>query len=115
MGSTSGFMPEFRQQPMMTNNGMPAMHGAMNQQVFSPMGVTPGVSQLQLLLPSRVVQGTLVPNGHLAEIAKGCSVHIDLCDEVAPSQLRVVLSGSIVANSLAALALQMRIWFAEGR
>mmetsp|Transcript_66203 Transcript_66203/g.191874 ORF Transcript_66203/g.191874 Transcript_66203/m.191874 type:complete len:128 (-) Transcript_66203:23-406(-) len=97
--------------PFVGGFGMPGAFGSFPHLPGAPFG--PG-SQLHLALPARTVRERLVPDGHMAEIAQGCRVQIDLHEEVPPDKLRVVLSGSVTANSLAALALQWRIWFAEG-
>merc|ERR1712066_630233 len=72
-------------------------------------------TQLQLLLPRAVVQGKLARNGQLAGIAEACRIQIDLDSTGATSQdmLHVILSGSVVGNSLAALMLQGHILLAE--
>jgi len=107
-GAGSGTMwGGFDQQAAMNQMGfnMPGMFGS---QCGAPCG------QLHLLLPRAVVQGKLVPDGHLAAIAQACSVQIDLADGATPEQLCVVVSGTVVANSLAALMLQWHILFAGG-
>eukprot|EP00446_Apocalathium_sp_SHHI-4_P025458 CAMPEP_0177251294 /NCGR_PEP_ID=MMETSP0367-20130122/53881_1 /TAXON_ID=447022 ORGANISM="Scrippsiella hangoei-like, Strain SHHI-4" /NCGR_SAMPLE_ID=MMETSP0367 /ASSEMBLY_ACC=CAM_ASM_000362 /LENGTH=135 /DNA_ID=CAMNT_0018704201 /DNA_START=22 /DNA_END=426 /DNA_ORIENTATION=- len=85
-----------------TNFGACGVFGAVQQQFGFPQAAW---SRLHLLLPRSVVHGHLVPGGHLAEIAQGCRVQIDLRDEVAPDKICVVLSGPCASNSLAALAL----------
>ncbi|CAJ1342314.1 unnamed protein product [Effrenium voratum] len=71
-------------------------------------------SKLQLLLPCKVVRGPLVAYGHLAEIATGCNVQIDVCGEVSPGRLELVLSGTSAAIAMATLMLQIRICLAQG-
>eukprot|EP00931_Biecheleriopsis_adriatica_P022245 TRINITY_DN1434_c1_g1_i1.p1 TRINITY_DN1434_c1_g1~~TRINITY_DN1434_c1_g1_i1.p1 ORF type:complete len:272 (+),score=73.87 TRINITY_DN1434_c1_g1_i1:30-818(+) len=71
-------------------------------------------SQLHLILPAAIVRGPLVKFGHLAEIARSCNVQIDLCDEICPNQLHVVVSGTCATNTMASLALQWRVFFACG-
>jgi len=65
-------------------------------------------SQLQLLMPSELLQKSLIPNGHLAEIAQKCRIQLDLGADVAPNQRQVCLSGTIAANAMAAYFLQER-------
>mmetsp|Transcript_10380 Transcript_10380/g.16546 ORF Transcript_10380/g.16546 Transcript_10380/m.16546 type:complete len:715 (-) Transcript_10380:26-2170(-) len=73
-------------------------------------------TQLQLLLPKAIVQGKLAQNGQLAVIAEACRVQIDLdaAASIPQEKLRVILSGSVVGNSLAALMLQGHILLADG-
>eukprot|EP00930_Biecheleria_cincta_P048366 TRINITY_DN33691_c0_g1_i1.p1 TRINITY_DN33691_c0_g1~~TRINITY_DN33691_c0_g1_i1.p1 ORF type:complete len:675 (-),score=109.27 TRINITY_DN33691_c0_g1_i1:37-1767(-) len=85
---------------MFGNPGMFSSHGMFR-------------SQLHLLLPHDVIRSALVPWGQMTEIALGCNVQIDLGNEVAPNQLQVVVTGTCLANSMAALALQFRVWFAQ--
>ena len=79
---------------------------------FSRAAASGPRAQLQLLLPANLVRGTLIPQAHLAEIANGCNVHIDLFEEYPMGQLRTVISGTCAANSLALLMIQWRLWFA---
>eukprot|EP00435_Cladocopium_sp_Y103_P041512 s33_g11.t1 len=72
------------------------------------------LSELHLLLPSRLVRGPLVAYGQLADIAVGCSVEIHVGTEVSPGQVQVTLNGTCAAIAMATLALQMRICFAQG-
>eukprot|EP00927_Polykrikos_kofoidii_P079342 TRINITY_DN76126_c0_g1_i1.p3 TRINITY_DN76126_c0_g1~~TRINITY_DN76126_c0_g1_i1.p3 ORF type:complete len:120 (-),score=21.77 TRINITY_DN76126_c0_g1_i1:157-480(-) len=71
-------------------------------------------SQLELLLPQRLVQDVLVPSGQMADVACACGVKIDIL-EMNPTvgQLHVRLTGTCVANSLAAVQLQWRLFFAD--
>ena len=72
------------------------------------------LSELHLLLPSRLVRGPLVAYGQLADIAVGCSVEIHVGTEVSPGQVQVSLNGPCAAIAMATVALQMRICFAQG-
>jgi len=72
------------------------------------------LSELHLLLPSRLVRGPLVAYGQLADIAVGCSVEIHVGTEVSPGQVQVTLNGTCAAIAMATVALQMRICFAQG-
>merc|ERR1711964_399433 len=75
-------------------------NGVMNQGFNMPMnqGMMYGChsaggmvrSQLHLVLSQRLLHGSLVPGGHLAEVARACGVQIDLCQEVGPDQRQVV-------------------------
>lgn len=103
MGSASGF-------------GMLSPFSALNLSVTGN-GLCYGLpcGQMHLLLPRAVVQGKLVPGGQLSGIAQACNIQIDLdtSPNVQADQLRMVLSGTLVGNSLAALMLQHHIMFAE--
>eukprot|EP00927_Polykrikos_kofoidii_P013364 TRINITY_DN15822_c0_g1_i1.p1 TRINITY_DN15822_c0_g1~~TRINITY_DN15822_c0_g1_i1.p1 ORF type:complete len:550 (-),score=86.02 TRINITY_DN15822_c0_g1_i1:377-1819(-) len=69
-----------------------------------------GPSTLSLLLPGHVIDTTLVPRGHLAEVAQRCGVRIDVGPvAVAPDARAVMLTGTVVANALAVLQLQWRL------
>merc|ERR1712032_670701 len=61
------------------------------------------LSQLSLLLPANAVQGVLLPRGHLAEIAKTCSVQIDLGGSQEEGKTGLTLTGTILANTLATM------------
>eukprot|EP00913_Durusdinium_trenchii_P019815 g18625.t3 len=64
-------------------------------------------STLHLLLPSSLLQKTLIPKGYLADIAKKCQVQIDLgSTDVAPDLRQVTLKGGLAANAMAAYFLQ---------
>lgn len=65
-------------------------------------------SEMMLLLPNDLLHLCLIPQGHLAEIAHRCEVRIDLRADVTPSQRQVALTGTVVANSMAAYFLQER-------
>lgn len=67
-------------------------------------------SELHVLLPAKSIR-PLISNGHLAEIAVGCNVQLDVCSEVSPGQVEVILNGTCAAIAMATLALQMRIYF----
>lgn len=96
--------------PAVGGFGMPGAFGAFAQMPGAPFGMPR--SQLQLVLPASAVREKLIPGGHLAEIARGCRVQIDIHEELPNDRLRVALSGTVTANTLAALALQWRMWFA---
>ena len=80
--------------------------------LFRALGGNSPKSELHLLLPAKAVRGPLVANGHLADIAIGCNVQLDVCSEVSPGQVEVILNGTFAAIAMATLALQMRIFFA---
>jgi len=120
-GANNDFLPSSHLQscpPMSFGSSLAWTAGFPGHGSFGTFGMHAAVggpqSQLQLLLPEAVVQRVLVPSGQMGDIARGCRVQIDLCDRVDPDRLRVVLTGGCVANSLASLALQWRIWFAQG-
>ena len=84
----------------------PALHGPPGAP--APWAADGACARLPLLLPRRVVEESLVPHGHMAEIARRCCVRIDL-EAVLPGDLRTVtLTGPVVANALAVLHLQWR-------
>merc|ERR1712060_620567 len=66
------------------------------------------MSQLSLLLPAELLSKSLVPHGHMAEIAQRCGIRIDLGDKVPPDMCQVGFTGSVVANAMAAYFLQER-------
>ncbi|OLP91072.1 Peptidyl-prolyl cis-trans isomerase D [Symbiodinium microadriaticum] len=63
-------------------------------------------SQLHLLLPTSLLQESLIPKGQLTEIAQRCQVRIELGQEVPPDLRQVTLRGGLAANSVAAYFLQ---------
>jgi len=65
-------------------------------------------SQLHLLLPSSLLQESLIPKGQLAEIAQKCQVRIELGQDVPPDLRQVTLRGGLAANAVAAYFLQER-------
>ncbi|CAE7288965.1 PPID, partial [Symbiodinium microadriaticum] len=65
-------------------------------------------SQLHLLLPTSLLQESLIPKGQLTEIAQRCQVRIELGQEVPPDLRQVTLRGGLAANSVAAYFLQER-------
>merc|ERR1719263_1620337 len=65
-------------------------------------------AQLALLLPVDLLQQSLIPQGHLADIAQKCRITIDLGAEVSPSMRQVSLTGTVAANTMAAYFLQER-------
>merc|ERR1712217_635841 len=89
-----------------------AAGGCFNEPVFraalSSGGPGQPTAQLMLVLPERLVRQSLVPHGHLTEIADKCQIHVDLGAEVSAGMLQVTLSGSVAANSMAAYLLQER-------
>jgi len=92
---------------------MPGMMGGMgmsNEAQFMQqlgMGQQPQ-AQLQILLPSTLLQQFLIPRGIMAEICQKCNVRMDLGAEVPQNQRQICISGTIVANSMAVLLLQER-------
>eukprot|EP00971_Amphidinium_carterae_P026691 526496-Amphidinium_carterae.2 len=64
--------------------------------------------QLLLLLPAKLLHQTLIPHGHLGEIANACGIRIELGAEHPPNQ-QVALAGGVVANAMAAYFLQERM------
>merc|ERR1712110_1098811 len=54
-------------------------------------------AQLLLLLPLDLLQQTLIPQGHLGEIAQKCGIRIDLGGEVQSNACQVALTGPIAA------------------
>merc|ERR1739848_983871 len=65
-------------------------------------------SQLSLVMPASLIQQSLVPQGHLADIAKKCSIRIDLGEEVKPSMRAINFTGTAASNAMAAYLLQDR-------
>merc|ERR1719329_1452074 len=65
-------------------------------------------SQLSLVMPASLITQSLVPRGHLADIAQRCSVRVDLGEEVAPGGRVVCLTGTAASNAFAAYLLQER-------
>lgn len=98
--------------PMGPMGGM-AMGGACmgGEAVFrmmlqgSVLGQAP--SEMVLVLPNELLHQCLIPQGHLAEIARKCEIRIDLRGEDAATR-QVALMGTIVANAMAAYFLQER-------
>merc|ERR1712176_696227 len=86
--------------------------GGYNEPVFraalSSAGPGQPTAQLMLVLSERLVHQSLIPYGHLAEIAEKCQIRVDLGAEVSAGMLQINLSGSIAANSMAAYMLQDR-------
>jgi len=67
--------------------------------------IAASTNQMHLLLPSSLLQDLLIPQGHLADVAKKCQVQIDLGQTV--DKLRqVTLKGGLAANAYAAYLLQ---------
>ncbi|CAJ1358226.1 unnamed protein product, partial [Effrenium voratum] len=94
--------------------GMPSLDsfGGMGNEFMFRAALQSGMiagsqSQLHLLLPSSLLHQTLIPKGHLAEIAQKCQVHLELGQEVSSLQ-QVTLRGGIAANAVAAYFLQER-------
>ncbi|CAJ1438923.1 unnamed protein product, partial [Effrenium voratum] len=92
--------------------GMPSLDsfGGMGNEFMFRAALQSGMiagsqSQLHLLLPSSLLHQTLIPKGHLAEIAQKCQVHLELGQEVSSLQ-QVTLRGGIAANAVAAYFLQ---------
>lgn len=98
----------------MMGGGMVGMGGCggSNEAVFRAALCSGGAgqpsSQLMILLPAILVHQSLVPHGHLADIAQKCQVRVDLGADVSPGMLQVTLSGPVTANSMAAYFLQER-------
>ncbi|CAE7476237.1 unnamed protein product [Symbiodinium natans] len=67
-----------------------------------------GPRPLALLMPSRLVEDFLAPQDHLAEVARRCSVHLDVAAEDPPGQRQVSLYGDPASVGMAMLQLQMR-------
>ncbi|CAE7031952.1 unnamed protein product [Symbiodinium sp. CCMP2592] len=76
-------------------------------QSSSSMGHLRGT--LSVLLASDVLFSTLVPGGHMQDLAQKCQVHIDIISDASiPSSMRqVVLTGSLANNAAAAYWLQV--------
>ncbi|OLQ08547.1 hypothetical protein AK812_SmicGene7954 [Symbiodinium microadriaticum] len=70
--------------------------------------VQPGPVPLALLLPSRLVEDFLVPQDHLAEVARRCAIHLDVAGEDPPGQRQVSLYGDPGKVGMALMQLQMR-------
>eukprot|EP00439_Symbiodinium_sp_Y106_P063073 s396_g9.t1 len=68
----------------------------------------PGPLPLALLLPSRLVEDFLVPQDHLAAVARRCAIHLDVAGEDPPGQRQVSLYGDPGKVGMALLQLQMR-------
>merc|ERR1719321_2412762 len=66
-------------------------------------------SQLTLLLPSNILQNVLIPRGIVQEIAQRSGSTINLGIESPVNMRQVQLTGTMVANSLAALYLQEKV------
>merc|ERR1712086_1025448 len=66
-------------------------------------------SRLPLLLPRRVVEGSLLPSGQLALIAQKFGVQIDVASDPLGDARVVTLTGSTVANAMATFQLQWRV------
>lgn len=78
-------------------------------QTLAPNGhVQPGPVPLALLLPSRLVEDFLVPQDHLAEVARRCAIHLDVAGEDPPGQRQVSLYGDPGKVGMALMQLQMR-------
>lgn len=66
-------------------------------------------SRLEILISSRLLLQSLVPSGHLQDVAKRCQVHIEIADELEspPGTRCVVLVGTVAGNAAAAYWLQV--------
>eukprot|EP00928_Gymnodinium_smaydae_P002503 TRINITY_DN1089_c0_g1_i1.p1 TRINITY_DN1089_c0_g1~~TRINITY_DN1089_c0_g1_i1.p1 ORF type:complete len:741 (+),score=154.81 TRINITY_DN1089_c0_g1_i1:199-2421(+) len=64
------------------------------------------LSRLMLLLPRRLTRQHLIPRGRLQEVAQRCGVRIDLHSEVEPDGIEVSITGTVLANTVAAYGLQ---------
>merc|ERR1740123_1605263 len=91
--------------------GNPMMGGMNNERAFLSALQASGINsaQLTLLLPQALVQNILVPRGLMAEIAQRSGAKIDLGQEGPVGMRQVMLSGTMVANSLASLYLQEKV------
>eukprot|EP00928_Gymnodinium_smaydae_P028480 TRINITY_DN21710_c0_g1_i1.p1 TRINITY_DN21710_c0_g1~~TRINITY_DN21710_c0_g1_i1.p1 ORF type:complete len:286 (-),score=20.06 TRINITY_DN21710_c0_g1_i1:85-942(-) len=72
-------------------------------------------SQMRLILPDDLIQKALVASGHMAAIAHKCNIRIDLDSEVLPSQRMVILTGTVLSNSIAAYLMQEGLFRYSGR
>merc|ERR1719159_1102727 len=88
------------------NMGMDGQSG--NERAFHAALQASGISraQLTLLLPSNILQNVLIPRGIVQEIAQRSGSTINLGPEGPTSMRQVQLTGTMVANSMAALYLQ---------
>lgn len=76
--------------------------------------VGPSNSQMSFVMPASLIHQSLVPQGHLADIAQKCSVRIDLGEEVKPSMLVINFTGTVASNAMAAYLLQDRMLQCSG-
>merc|ERR1740120_674116 len=90
--------------------GMMGGMGSTEQQFLQALQAS-GINsaQLTLLLPQNLVQNILIPRGIMAEIAQRSGSKIDLGSEGPVGMRQVMLSGTMVANSLASLYLQEKV------
>merc|ERR1711865_13123 len=92
-------------------SGGMGMGGATGQMAFqtvlqqSILGQHP--AQLAVLLPQDLLQQSLIPHGHLAAIAQTCNINMELGGEHSGMR-QVTLTGSVIANAMAAYFLQER-------
>ncbi|CAE7466018.1 unnamed protein product [Symbiodinium natans] len=134
LSSLAGQLPDSRlgqEREMFASSGMShdrlarpsGIDEAMKAAVMSAIDAAPGVEALlqnsssighlrgtlSVLLASDILFSTLVPGGHMQELAQRCQVHIDIvADASLPASLRqVVLTGSLASNAAAAYWLQV--------
>merc|ERR1712003_589878 len=93
---------------MMGMGGATGPNEAMFRTALMSSMVGQAGSQLQLLLPSELLQQSLVPHEHLSDIARTCQIRVDLGADVQPNMRQVSLTGSVAANAMAAYFLQER-------
>jgi len=65
-------------------------------------------SQQIVLLPIKIVSDFLLPGGHLRDIAQKCSVHIKIEPELQTGGCILVMTGTVLANTIATLHLQWK-------
>merc|ERR1712039_225679 len=89
----------------------PMMAAGMNERMFLSALQSSGINnaQLTLLIPINLIQNILVPRGFMAEIAQRSGAKIDLGTEGPAGMRQVTVSGTMIANSLAALYLQEKV------
>merc|ERR1712187_448325 len=105
MGGMNPMMGGMGMNPMMMGMGNPMMAAGMNERMFLSALQSSGINnaQLTLLIPINLIQNILVPRGFMAEIAQRSGAKIDLGTEGPAGMRQVTVSGTMIANSLAAL------------
>lgn len=88
--------------------GLGGAAGGLDHALQQMARAGPPSSQLSLVMPASLIQQSLVPRGHIADVAQRCCVRVDLGEEVPPSGRVVSLTGTAASNAFAAYLLQER-------
>merc|ERR1740117_2020375 len=91
--------------------GMGGMGAMGNEGAFMQALQVSGINNatITLLMPVNLIQNILIPRGIMSEIAQRSGAKMDLGSEGPSGMLSVILTGTMIANSLASLYLQEKV------